>query len=263
MRSAGIRPSFRVALRAAAGRRSLPPAGGRDVSDRRARRHPGRLRRAPAVQRSRARHCPRGTAIIAAATVAAGIPAGRRLWGCGSARLPRLSLPLAAALASFAAAAAALAWAMPRMATNPLLAAAVLAGVTTVDLAYNNGPSSSTAQPPAMYDVLEPDTRNATIAILKSKVVDNATRRDRIELAGLGFHWPNASLTHSPGEHARLQPAAARALQRGDGRRGPRRACPTSASSRRSSRPIARRWPTCWACASSPPARPSRPWTRA
>ncbi len=22
------------------------------------------------------------------------------------------------------------------------------------------------------------------------------TRRDRIELAGLGFHWPNASLTH-------------------------------------------------------------------
>jgi hypothetical protein len=45
--------------------------------------------------------------------------------------------------------------------------------------------------------VLQPDTRNATIAILKSKVVADATRRDRIELAGLGFHWPNASLTHS------------------------------------------------------------------
>ena len=83
------------------------------------------------------------------------------------------------------------------MATNPLLAIAVLAGVTTVDLAYNNGPSSATAQPPAMYDVLQPDTRNATIAMLKSKVVADATRRDRIELAGLGFHWPNASLTHS------------------------------------------------------------------
>jgi hypothetical protein len=26
--------------------------------------------------------------------------------------------------------------------------------------------------------------------------VQNATRRDRVELAGLGFHWPNASLTH-------------------------------------------------------------------
>jgi hypothetical protein len=93
--------------------------------------------------------------------------------------------------------ATALVWALPRLATNPLLAVTVLAGVTTLDLAYNNGPSSSTAQPPAMYDVLEPDTRNATIAILKSKVVADATRRDRIELAGLGFHWPNASLTHS------------------------------------------------------------------
>src|SRR5207244_7085574 len=101
-----------------------------------------------------------------------------------------------AAFASFAAATAALGWAMPRRVTNPLLAVTVLAGVTTVDLAYNNGPSSSTAQPPAMYDVLQPDTHNATIAILKSKVVADATRRDRIELAGLGFHWPNASLTH-------------------------------------------------------------------
>jgi hypothetical protein len=45
--------------------------------------------------------------------------------------------------------------------------------------------------------VLEPTTNNATIAILKSKVVDDGKRRDRIELAGLGFHWPNASLTHS------------------------------------------------------------------
>lgn len=111
-------------------------------------------------------------------------------------RTPNLSLPLVAALVSFVAAAAALVWARTYMATNPLLAVVVLAGVTTVDLAYNNGPSSSTAQPPAMYEVLEPGTRNATIAILKSKVVDDATRRDRIELAGLGFHWPNASLTH-------------------------------------------------------------------
>jgi hypothetical protein len=50
--------------------------------------------------------------------------------------------------------------------------------------------------PPAVYDVLEPDTRNATIAILKDKVVRTDVRRDRVELAGLGFHWPNASLTH-------------------------------------------------------------------
>ena len=112
-------------------------------------------------------------------------------------RVPRLSVPALAALSSFAAAAAAIIWVAPRFAANPLLAAVVLAGVTTVDLAYNNGPSSATAQPPALYDVLEPGTRNATIAILKSSVVANETRRDRIELVGLGFHWPNASLTHS------------------------------------------------------------------
>jgi len=68
--------------------------------------------------------------------------------------------------------------------------------VLTLDLAYNNGPSSATAQPPARYDLLQPNTHNATIAILKSKVVTDETRRDRIELAGLGFDWPNASLTH-------------------------------------------------------------------
>jgi hypothetical protein len=137
----------------------------------------------------------RQTAIVAAAIIGPAfvLAIGLGLW---LGRVPSLSLPLAAALASFAAAAAALIWAMPRMATNPLLAMVVLAGVTTVDLAYNNGPSSSTAQPPAMYDVLQPDTGNVTIAILKSKVVADATRRDRIELAGLGFHWPNASLTH-------------------------------------------------------------------
>jgi hypothetical protein len=67
---------------------------------------------------------------------------------------------------------------------------------TTVDLAYNNGPNGATALPTAHYDVLDPNTRNATIALLRTKVVQTDTRRDRVELAGLGFHWPNASLTH-------------------------------------------------------------------
>jgi hypothetical protein len=134
-----------------------------------------------------------GTIAVATLGLAVLLALGLGLW---LGRLPQLSLPVAAALVSFAAAAAALAWARQHFATNPLLAAVALMGVTTVDLAYNNGPSSATAQPPAMYDVLEPDTHNATIAILKSKVVANETRRDRIELAGLGFHWPNASLTH-------------------------------------------------------------------
>ena len=111
-------------------------------------------------------------------------------------RLPRLPVPFAVALVSFAVAAIGLAWAKRRMTRRPLQAAAVLAALTTLDLAHNNGPSSATALPPAVYDVLQPTTTNATIAILKSKVVADAARRDRIELAGLGFHWPNASLTH-------------------------------------------------------------------
>ena len=65
---------------------------------------------------------------------------------------------------------------------------------------------------------------------------------------------------------SRTRWATTRCGSRSTARRPARRttwACPTSASSRRCSRPIARRWPTCWACASSPPARPSRPWIRA
>ena len=137
----------------------------------------------------------RQTAIIAGATLAmACVPAiGLGLW---RGRLPLLALPLSTTFISFAIAASALIWAVPRFAAKPLLAASLLAGVTALDLAYNNGPSSATAQPPAMYDVLQPTTHNATIAILKAKVVADGTRRDRIELAGLGFDWPNASLTH-------------------------------------------------------------------
>jgi len=111
-------------------------------------------------------------------------------------RLQRLPGPLAVAALSFAGSALALAWAKRRIALKPLLAGSVLAATTTADLAYNNGPNSSSALPSSVYDVLEPTTRNATIAILKSKVVRSERRRDRVELAGLGFHWPNVSLTH-------------------------------------------------------------------
>jgi hypothetical protein len=111
-------------------------------------------------------------------------------------RVARLRVPLATAGLSFAGAAIVLAVVRLRIGVQPLLGAALLVAVTAADLALNNGPNTSTALPPATYEVLEPHSRNATIAILKSKVVDNATRRDRVELAGLGFHWPNASLVH-------------------------------------------------------------------
>ncbi len=74
------------------------------------------------------------------------------------------------------------------------LAAAFMAG----DLALSNGPGGATALPPALFDVLDPATQNETIALLKQKTNEarDATRRDRVEVVGFGFHWPNASLTH-------------------------------------------------------------------
>jgi hypothetical protein len=79
-----------------------------------------------------------------------------------------------------------------------LAAAIVLAATLTIDLSVNNGPSESTALPSAMYDVLRPDSGNDTIALLKRETARTAApdRRDRIELAGIDFHWPNASLVH-------------------------------------------------------------------
>ena len=115
-------------------------------------------------------------------------------WWLG--RLSDLVLPLTTAAISLAASAGALAVARRRVPLQPALAAAIITAFMVADLAYNNGPNGSTALPPQTYDVLQPKTANATIALLKSKVVDTGTRRDRIELAGLGFHWPNASLTH-------------------------------------------------------------------
>jgi hypothetical protein len=112
-------------------------------------------------------------------------------------RTPQVLLPLTLAGLAFMASAVALRLVRPVISAKPALAAALLAGVLTLDLAYNNGPSTSSALPPRTYDVLEPRTGNATIGILKSSVVENDRRRDRIELVGLGFHWPNASLTHS------------------------------------------------------------------
>ncbi len=79
-----------------------------------------------------------------------------------------------------------------------LAAAVVLAATLTMDLSVNNGPSESTALPAQTYDVLRKDSSNDTIALLKRETARTMApdRRDRIELAAIGFHWPNASLVH-------------------------------------------------------------------
>jgi hypothetical protein len=85
-----------------------------------------------------------------------------------------------------------------RFAHARLLSTVLVAAFMTLDLAWNNAPNESTALPPAIYDVLRPDTNNETVALLKSRLAAEAApdRRDRIELSGIGYHWPNASLVH-------------------------------------------------------------------
>ncbi|MEO8651335.1 MAG: hypothetical protein ABI391_03465 [Hyphomicrobiaceae bacterium] len=75
---------------------------------------------------------------------------------------------------------------------------AALAVVLTADLAFNNGPNESTALPRKNFAMLDPDKPNETIRIIKSLAHQppGSPRRDRVELAGLGFDWPNAAMVH-------------------------------------------------------------------
>jgi hypothetical protein len=85
-----------------------------------------------------------------------------------------------------------------RMATARFAPLMIVSLFMLTDLGWNNAPNESTGLNPEMFDVLRPDTKNETIAILKQKVAETRApdRIDRIELAGVGFHWPNATLTH-------------------------------------------------------------------
>ncbi len=106
--------------------------------------------------------------------------------------------PFVVALALVAGGGLAIALARHIEPLRPIAAGLVLVAYTVGDLAWSNGPGGASALPPEYYAVLEPTRTNATIALLQQKVAETAspTRRDRIELIGLGFHWPNASLTH-------------------------------------------------------------------
>jgi len=74
----------------------------------------------------------------------------------------------------------------------------VVAALMAADLAVGNGPNESTALPPDQFDVLRADSKDPVIAYLREKLKENAApdRRDRIELAAIDFHWPNATLVH-------------------------------------------------------------------
>jgi len=135
---------------------------------------------------------------IGAAVIAALI--GLALAVAGQAgHLAEAWLPSATAAAWFATAIALLAilsrW---RGRAAPLVASLIVTGVVAADLAANNGPNEATALAPEIYDVLRPETTNETVAVLKKLVVQppDSPRRDRVELLGMGFEWPNAGMIH-------------------------------------------------------------------
>ncbi len=66
------------------------------------------------------------------------------------------------------------------------------------DLGWNNAPNESTGLSTETYEVLRPGSRNETIVLLKQKVQETRApdRIDRVELAGINFHWPNLTLIH-------------------------------------------------------------------
>lgn len=79
---------------------------------------------------------------------------------------------------------------------RPMLVAGLMALAVTADLGWNLRPNESTGLDPALYSEMRGTSDNETLAWLKTHVVRDAERRDRVELAGLGFHWPNLGLVH-------------------------------------------------------------------
>jgi hypothetical protein len=79
---------------------------------------------------------------------------------------------------------------------TPVVATLVIAGLMTADLSANNGPNESTALSPALYDMLDPQTQNPTVRLLKERIrhSDGSVWRDRVEVVGVGFSWQNAAM---------------------------------------------------------------------
>ncbi len=132
-----------------------------------------------------------GVALVILATFALGIAYALRAQRLAQA-LPETGLSAAIIASSLLV----LLVARRHAARAPLLVSLLLGLAVAGDLAWSIRPNDSTGLPPEGYRELRAGRDNETIAWLKSHVVADATRRDRIELAGLGFDWPNASLIH-------------------------------------------------------------------
>jgi len=127
------------------------------------------------------------TAIPVAVGVAVAIAAGK----FGDALAP------VATATVFASAGIALVALVRRMAAaRPVAMAALVSAFTVFDLAWNNGPDESTGLPPQRYAALVPDGSDDTVAVLKARLAATSgpARRDRVELIGIAYHWPDVAL---------------------------------------------------------------------
>jgi hypothetical protein len=108
------------------------------------------------------------------------------------------ALPILWGIGFIAVAIAVLVLARRLVTRGMLMAAAVLAAFSVADLGWNNAPNESTGLKPSQYEALRPDTTDETVTLLKTKLKSAAApdRRDRVELIGVGYHWPNIGLIH-------------------------------------------------------------------
>ena len=96
-------------------------------------------------------------------------------------------------------------FAAPLAARAPAPAIVAMAALMAVDLAWNNGPNESTALSPQTYEALDPQSRDPLLETLKTHVGKAGLQGlNRIELTGLGFHWPNAEPGSSAAQCPRL-----------------------------------------------------------
>jgi hypothetical protein len=98
---------------------------------------------------------------------------------------------------AFALGAMALLAAVRRFApTHRALLGALVVAFVVFDLGWNNGPNESTGLPPSRYEALRPQTTDETVALLKTRLAATAApdRRDRVELIGIAYHWPDVAL---------------------------------------------------------------------
>ncbi len=104
---------------------------------------------------------------------------------------------------------------------SALTAALLLTAFTTADLAFSIAPNESTATAPAEFEAMQFDSKDPTVNFLKSHVASDATGqiRDRVELVGLGFHWPNVSMIQKLDNTLGYNPLRLRMYQEATGAR--------------------------------------------